>query len=159
MFTNVALQYNAAQTNQSVTMYANSNGSYSGTINSGNSAQATSLLMYAGGLEETYATNSNVGIMYRQGRSDETSFSNGFTTVATIINSNTTDYPSIYFPGNASQVAIFPYIEDETGHIGYGAINGGSSVAVTNTNTNGVYTYSISAGGVNIVSLYKDTWE
>ena len=155
MFTNVALQYNAAQTNQSVTMYANSIASSgcNATIESGNSAQATSLLMYAGGLEETYATNSNVGVMYRQGRSDETSFSNGFTTVATIINSNTNAHPSIYFPGNASQVAIFPYIEDETGHIGYGAINGGSSVAVTNTNTNGVYTYSISAGGVNIVSL------
>ena len=155
MFTNVALQYNAAQTKQSVTMYANSIASSgcSATIESGNSAQATSLLMYAGGLEETYATNSNVGVMYRRGRSDETSFSNGFTTVATIINSNTIAHPSIYFPGNASQVAIFPYIEDETGHIGYGAINGGSSVSVTNTNTNGVYTYSISAGGVNIVSL------
>ena len=155
MFTNVALQYNAAQTNQSVTMYANSIASSgcSATIESGNSAQATSLLMYAGGLEETYATNSNVGVMYRQGRSDETYFSNGFTTVATIINSNTIAYPSIYFPGNASQVSIFPYIEDETGHIGYGAINGGSSVSVTNTNTNGVYTYSISDGNVNIVSL------
>ena len=122
----VATTYNAAQTSQSVTLFANSaTSSANAVIRSGNSAQATSLLLYGGGMEETYSADSNIGVMYRQGNSSTTSFSNGFVQISSIA-PNKTD--KVYFPGSAKQVAVFPYIVAMTGAIGYGAISGGTSV-------------------------------
>lgn len=128
VFSSVASKCKSANTSQSVTMYANSGSALcNATIGSGNSAQATSLLMYPGGLEETYSVNSNIGVMYRTGRSDTTTFSSGFAQISTIIGKNST----IYFPGGTNQVAIFPYITGGTGIIGYGAVRNGEGIGVS----------------------------
>ena len=151
--------YTYANTSQNVS-FTLSDGNVS-TVACGNSVQSTSLVMYQGGLPITVSAKTNLQALYHTTSNTIVSFSNSFVSVDSFVNSES-ETSSVYFPGDANQVAIFPYLIADTRDVGYGVVSGGTGLQIS-TPDGGASTITIgstsaTALGVPVVSNKTSTF-